>query len=198
MKACNSSMQLTRAADYGVRVMVHLATLRTDERALLRALADVTDAPESFLSKVLQALSRAGLISSWRGKSGGFLILPRGRAASMLEVVEAIDGRIHLNVCLDPEKGCARRAHCPAHPVWVQAQHAMAMQSHQAQAGLEQQKQAGAQKTLAQTAAMDEQKMVAKQAMDQFQMHSKRELMQQGHNQALEMANLPPEPKGRG
>jgi Rrf2 family protein len=125
MKACNSSMQLTRAADYGVRVMVHLATLRTDERALLRALADVTDAPESFLSKVLQALSRAGLISSWRGKSGGFLILPRGRAASMLEVVEAIDGRIHLNVCLDPEKGCARRAHCPAHPVWVQAQHAM-------------------------------------------------------------------------
>ena len=118
-------MQLTRAADYGVRVMVHLATLRADERALLRALADVTDAPESFLSKVLQALTRAKLISSWRGKSGGFAILPRGRAASMLEVIEAIDGPIHLNVCLDHGKSCARKAHCPAHPVWVQAQRAM-------------------------------------------------------------------------
>jgi Rrf2 family protein len=118
-------MQLTRAADYGVRVMVHLATLRGDKRALLRALADVTDAPESFLSKVLQALTRAKLISSWRGKSGGFVILPRGREASMLEVIEAIDGPIRLNVCLDPEKSCARKAHCPAHPVWVQAQRAM-------------------------------------------------------------------------
>ena len=80
----------------------------------------------------------------------------------------------------------------------MQAQHQMAMQAHQAQAGLEQQKQAAAQKTLAQTAAMDEQKMVAKQAMDQFHVHSKKELMEQGHNQALEMANLAPEPKGRG
>jgi Rrf2 family protein len=118
-------MQLTRAADYGVRVMVHLATLRASERALLRALAEVTDTPESFLSKVLQALSRAKLITSRRGKSGGFVILPRGRAASMLEVIEAIDGPIRLNVCLDPEKSCARKAHCPAHPVWVQAQRAM-------------------------------------------------------------------------
>lgn len=125
MKKCNSSMQLTRAADYGVRVMVHLATLGTNKRALLPALADATGAPESFLSKVLQALSRAELISSWRGKTGGFAILPRGCQASMLEVVEAIEGPICLNVCLAPGKSCGRKAHCPAHPVWVQAQEAM-------------------------------------------------------------------------
>ena len=125
MKKCNSSMQLTRAADYGVRVMVHLATLSTNERGLLPALAAATEAPESFLSKVLQALSRAGLISSWRGKSGGFSILPRGREASMLEVIEAIEGPISLNVCLVSGKSCARKAHCPAHPVWVRAQQAM-------------------------------------------------------------------------
>src|ERR1039457_4957389 len=100
MTKCNSSMSSTRAADYGVRVMVHLATLPAHERALLPALADATEAPESFLSKVLQALTRAELISSWRGKSGGFAILPLGRQASMREVIEAIDGPISLNVCL--------------------------------------------------------------------------------------------------
>jgi len=125
MKKCNSSMQLTRAADYGVRVMVHLATLGTNERALLPALAGATDAPESFLSKVLQALSRAELISSWRGKSGGFAILPRGRQSSMLEVVEAIEGAICLNVCLAAGRSCARKSCCPAHPVWERAQQAM-------------------------------------------------------------------------
>jgi len=118
-------MQLTRAADYGVRVMVHLATLAAHERALLPALAEATEAPVSFLSKVLQALSRAKLIVSRRGQSGGFEILPRGREASMLEVIEAIDGPIYLNVCLISERPCGRESWCPAHPVWMQAQQAM-------------------------------------------------------------------------
>jgi Rrf2 family protein len=118
-------MQLTRAADYAVRVMVHLATLPAHERALLPVLAEATGAPESFLSKVLQALSRARLISSQRGQSGGFEILPSGRQASMREVIEAIDGPLYLNVCLISERSCARERWCPAHPVWVRAQQAM-------------------------------------------------------------------------
>jgi Rrf2 family protein len=125
MKKTNSSMQLTRAADYAMRVMVHLATLPADERALLPALAAATAAPESFLSKVLQALSRAGLITSQRGQSGGFAILPKGRKASMRAVIEAIDGPLFLNVCLISKRACGRSKWCPAHPVWVEAQQAM-------------------------------------------------------------------------
>jgi Rrf2 family protein len=125
MRGCNSSMQLTRAADYGVRVMIHLATLPPEVRAFLPALAMATDAPESFLSKVLQALSRAKLIESHRGKAGGFVILPRGRGASMYDVIAAIDGPIRLNVCLVAGKSCERKASCPAHPVWAKAQRAM-------------------------------------------------------------------------
>jgi Rrf2 family protein len=124
-ESCNSSMQLTRAADYGVRVMVHLATLPPAQRALLPDLAQATAAPESFLSKVLQALSRAGFISSRRGKAGGFVILPRGREATMREVIETIDGPICLNVCLNGGKDCERKSWCPAHPVWARAQRAM-------------------------------------------------------------------------
>lgn len=105
--------------------MIHLATLPVEERALLPALAHATGAPESFLSKVLQALSRAQLITSWRGKSGGFAMLPLGRNASMYDVIEAIDGPICLNVCLMSGKVCTRKTTCPAHPVWSRAQRAM-------------------------------------------------------------------------
>jgi Rrf2 family protein len=118
-------MQLTRAADYGVRVMIQLATPAADGRVSLPALAKATGAPESFLSKVLQSLAHAGLISSRRGQAGGFRILPRGRVASMLEVIEAIDGAICLNVCMTPGRSCTRKVHCPAHPVWVEAQRTM-------------------------------------------------------------------------
>ena len=125
MRKLNSSMQLTRAADYGVRVMIQLAALSGNGRVSLPELARATGAPESFLSKVLQSLARAGLISSRRGQLGGFHITPRGAAASMREVIEAIDGAICLNLCLIPGRSCSRKAHCPAHPVWIEAQQAM-------------------------------------------------------------------------
>lgn len=125
MNRANSSMQLTRAADYAVRVMIELAALPADARVSLPSLARVTGAPESFLSKVLQSLARSELITSQRGQSGGFSIATRGRQASMREVIEAIDGAICLNVCLVHGRSCPRKARCPAHPVWARAQQAM-------------------------------------------------------------------------
>jgi Rrf2 family protein len=125
MKRANSSMQLTRAADYAVRVMIELAALPADARVSLPSLARATGAPESFLSKVLQSLTRAELITSQRGQSGGFRITQRGRQASMRDVIEAIDGVICLNVCLIHGRSCPRKARCPAHPVWARAQQTM-------------------------------------------------------------------------
>ncbi len=125
MKRPASSMQLTRAADYGVRVMIQLVALSHTGRISLPELARATGAPQSFLSKVLQSLARAGLLSSQRGQTGGFQLTPRGAAASMLNVVEAIDGPVGLNVCLTHGRSCTRKAYCSAHPVWVEAQQAM-------------------------------------------------------------------------
>lgn len=118
-------MQLTRAADYAVRVMIYLAS--QPERAVVSKsnLAKAAEAPESFLSKILQSLARAGLIQARRGTIGGFSLLPRGAEASLLDVVEAIDGPIALNICLTSGVSCHRHKECAAHDVWVRAQDAM-------------------------------------------------------------------------
>jgi Rrf2 family protein len=105
--------------------MIQLALPESDARLSLPELAQATEAPESFLSKVLQSLVRAGLISSRRGQAGGFRITPRGRETTMREVIEAVDGPICLNVCLVHGRSCARKTHCPAHPVWARAQQAL-------------------------------------------------------------------------
>ena len=125
MGQAGSTMQLTRAADYAVRVMIHLTTIPAGERSLLPDLAKATGAPASFLSKVLQGLGRSGLIDSRRGQSGGFEALPLGRQASMRNVIEAIDGPIYLNLCLMSGASCSRKSYCPAHPFWAKAQEAM-------------------------------------------------------------------------
>ena len=118
-------MQLTRAADYAVRVMIHLAGLPPNTRASRTELAAAAECPEQFLSKVLQNLTRAGLVVSHRGNTGGFELPQMHRSASLLEVVEAIEGPIRLNLCLVSHHSCTRQQWCPAHPVWADAQLAM-------------------------------------------------------------------------
>ena len=118
-------MQLTRAADYAVRVVIHLASEPAGTVVSKSVLAKVSDAPESFVAKILQALTRAGLIEARRGAEGGFLLLERGARASLLDVIESIDGPISLNVCLNADLSCSRASGCSAHQVWRQAQEAM-------------------------------------------------------------------------
>jgi len=118
-------MQLTRAADYAVRVMIHLAGLPPGTRVSRDDLAQAAECPEQFLSKVLQGLARSGLILSHRGNTGGFELPVNRRSASILDVVEAIEGPVHLNACTGLEKACSRQSWCPAHPVWAEAQEAM-------------------------------------------------------------------------
>ena len=125
MRKTNSSMQLTRAADYAVRVMIHLASLPYEKRISLPELARAAQAPPSFLSKVLQTLARQGLISSRRGTTGGFALLEIGRTANMRTVIEAIEGPIFLNTCIEAGRSCGRDSWCPAHPVWAEAQQAL-------------------------------------------------------------------------
>jgi Rrf2 family protein len=113
-------MQLTRAADYAVRVMIHMANTEAG-RSSLGALADAADVSPAFLSKVLQRLVRSGLVASYRGKKGGFELLDRGRTASLFEILQALDGVPELNICL-LDGGCNRTATCAAHGVWEEAQ----------------------------------------------------------------------------
>jgi Rrf2 family protein len=113
-------MQLTRAADYAVRAMIHMANSDAG-RSSLKDLAAAADVSPAFLSKVLQRLVHAGLIVSYRGKKGGFELLDPGRAASLYEILEALDGVPELNVCLLPG-GCSRTQACAAHNIWQDCQ----------------------------------------------------------------------------
>ena len=118
-------MQLTRAADYAIRVMTHLAGLPSGSRVSRSVLATATSVPDSFLSKVLQALARAQLVESRRGPDGGFELTADVQQLSLLEVVEAIDGPIRLNACLNSGGSCERQTWCSVRPVWQRSQDAM-------------------------------------------------------------------------
>ncbi len=118
-------MQLTRAADYAVRIMIHLATLPPGSCPSGAELASAQDIPGHFAAKVLQALVRARLIASHRGSGGGFSLVADPDHVSLLHVIEAVEGALALNACLTRPPSCSRHGHCRAHRVWRQAQDAL-------------------------------------------------------------------------
>jgi len=118
-------MQITRASDYAVRVMIHMAGLTPGSTVQQSELSKVTEVSGHFLSKVLQQLVRARLIRSQRGSGGGYALATNASNVSLLDVVEAIEGPVRLNQCLDEGSSCERKSWCPAHEVWAEAQMAI-------------------------------------------------------------------------
>lgn len=115
-------MQITRAADYAVRVLVHLASAPVGHKYPLNELAAATGVQESFLSKILQRLVHQGVLISQRGSGGGFVLNRQPGQISLLEVVEAIEGPTQLNHCVGESGHCSRKESCGVHPVWERAQ----------------------------------------------------------------------------
>lgn len=118
-------MQITRATDYAVRVMVHLAALPEGKKAQLNTLAEMTEVRGTFLSKILQRLVHQGFVSSYRGTGGGFCLKMPAEHVTLLQVIESMEGPTRLNVCIKEGPGCVRKSWCAVHPVWRDAQSAL-------------------------------------------------------------------------
>lgn len=115
-------MELTRKGEYAIRGVVYLAQLPQGKVALISEIAAAVDVPQMFLAKILQSFAKIGIVNSFRGAGGGFML---GRPASQItlrEVVEAVEGPIMPNRCLLGSGVCERDATCGVHPVWRQVQ----------------------------------------------------------------------------
>jgi Rrf2 family protein len=115
-------MQITRAAEYAIRGVLYLCQQPEGAVCLLGEISERQNIPPSFLSKIFQNLARAGIVSSSRGTGGGFTLIKDPREITLLEVVEAIEGQISLNMCLSNGQSCENRPTCPVHSVWREAQ----------------------------------------------------------------------------
>jgi Rrf2 family protein len=120
-------MQITRQADYAVRAVYHLTTLESGERASTSQIAQDQHIPPSFLAKIISQLSVAGLLHTSRGARGGVSLARNPKDISVLDVVEAIDGPILLNDCVNDTGACIFTGECPVRPVWCDAQAELVM-----------------------------------------------------------------------
>jgi Rrf2 family iron-sulfur cluster assembly transcriptional regulator len=115
-------MELTRKGDYAIRGIVYLAGRPLDKVCLLSDIAAAVDVPPTFLAKIFQQFSKIGLVKSFRGTGGGFLLGRPPENITLLEVVEAVEGPIIPNRCVVTPSDCDRSTFCTVHPVWQRVQ----------------------------------------------------------------------------
>lgn len=118
-------MQITRQADYAVRAILYLAQVGSsgnNGRVATSNVAREQNIPSSFLAKIISQLSIAGLLHTSRGARGGVSLARDPENITLLEVIEAIEGHIQLNVCVGREGACSFEDNCPIQPIWCDAQ----------------------------------------------------------------------------
>jgi Rrf2 family protein len=121
-------MMFSTKAEYGVRVMAHLARHHGDVPISLGTIADAEGLPLAYLEHLVQRLRKAELVESHRGAHGGYTLARASGEITMADVVRALEGDIAPIECItaDAEGAltCAREGSepCPTKLLWTRVQ----------------------------------------------------------------------------
>jgi Rrf2 family transcriptional regulator, cysteine metabolism repressor len=126
-------MMFSTKAEYGVRVMAHLAKSDAGKPISLGSIADAEGLPLAYLEHLVQRLRKAGLVESRRGAHGGYTLARDAEEITMAEVVRALEGDIAPIECIsaDPDGTlvCVREGQegvgtepCPTKLLWTRVQ----------------------------------------------------------------------------
>jgi len=126
------TLKLTRGTDYGIQGVLYLAAQPYEKVTLLHDIARERGIPETYLAKIFQDLTKAGIVRSHRGAKGGFCLARPASEISLLQVIEALQGPLALNRCLDIRDACGNSPTCPVHVVLEKAQAQLAATLHAA------------------------------------------------------------------
>lgn len=89
---------ISQTAEYALRAAVWLAS-HPDRALSTQEISTATKVPAGYLSKVLQALARGGLVVSNSGRGGGFLLARAAEKICVLDVINALDGVQRIRQC---------------------------------------------------------------------------------------------------
>jgi Rrf2 family protein len=124
-------MMFSTKAEYGVRVMAHLAREGGDVPISLAVIAEAEGLPLAYLEHLVARLRRAELVESRRGARGGYSLARPAESITMAEVVQALEGEIAPIECItagaDGALVCARDGTpghdpCPTKLLWTRVQ----------------------------------------------------------------------------
>ncbi len=121
-------LKISQKLEYAMRAMIELAQ-RRDEGVLVpaRKIAERQQIPLRFLEQQLGALSKAGLVESFRGAGGGCKLAREPQAITVAQIADAIEGQMFPVFCLEPsDHTCFQDSKCGLQGFWGDVARAVA------------------------------------------------------------------------
>lgn len=108
----------SKKCELALQAVLYLA--HKDEQSLTSALeiSEEIGIPKEFTSKILQTLTKSGIVGSRKGKSGGFYLARSPKEIKLIDIVEAIDGTGVFHRCVLGFPNCSVDEPCPVHDEW--------------------------------------------------------------------------------
>ena len=113
------SIIFSRQCEYAIQAVLFLALKPQESKTSIKELTQQLDIPYHFVAKILQDLTRKGLLVSLKGPSGGFGLGLPAEAITIIQVVEAIDGLGFMEECLLGFPECSEKNRCGVHDTWA-------------------------------------------------------------------------------
>ena len=112
-------MMISTKGRYALRVMLDLAGQSQEEFISLKAISDRQEISMKYLEAIVASLSKAGMLESQRGKSGGYRLNKPAAAYSVGDVLRTAEGELTTVSCLEESKGgCNKAGECLTLPLW--------------------------------------------------------------------------------
>jgi len=105
-------LKLTKKADYGLIALKYLAEHPEKPAVSAKDVADTYGIPAQLLAKILQQLTKSGLLRSHAGMNGGYALARDAGKISAYEVIHAIDGPFFITSCTKGKSGCELTPSC--------------------------------------------------------------------------------------
>lgn len=125
-------MRITNESDYALRILYVLSSSNNDGAPVVINAADIAERADvslRFALKILRKLSLAGIITSKKGSSGGYYLQKNPSAISLGEIIETIEGQIHITNCTQSDYECPRSSNpddpCRYHHIFCELTHGL-------------------------------------------------------------------------
>ena len=109
-------MRITQEADYAIRICAVLDA--AGEKLGAAEIAKRAGITQRFALKILGKLAEEGIVKSYKGAYGGYILSVGGDELRIIDLVEAIEGALRISKCLECDYDCTRnpkKACCKMH-----------------------------------------------------------------------------------
>lgn len=111
-------MLISRTSQYAIQALIYIALKEDGTPILSREVAEQLGVPSAYLAKIMQMLCKGGILTSFRGRLGGFTLKQKPSQIDLMQVMLITEGQDFTKACVLGLKVCSDETACPMHEKW--------------------------------------------------------------------------------